>query len=370
MSDNGTLAGAALAFDANMGSSVSARHDDDNSGAVESMFGNLGQLDGDSPEAGGDALPDPKPRRQVRQQVEDEDEEDLVQKELYGDEDEDEDDQNGDENADEDEEDDTKAKKADEDDDEDRYEVMIDGERHEVGLREALDGYIRTKTFNQRMDQVNQAKTIIREEARTVIEQRQKYASMIDDMAAHLDALVPKEPDWAEEYKKDPAAAAALQKQYQDFNKHRGALVEERKRVYAEQVAEDEKNMAAYTAAENEKILNNFPKWREDPKVMQSELVAMSETAKKAGFTEEEVLGTKDSRMITILHKAMKYDRIVANRPKPLPKGKTPVKPGSGGNRVGPRGGDKAMSNLRRTGSVEDAAAVFANAISPPKRRR
>jgi len=353
MSD--ALEQAATAFDAAMGNTEpQPRAPQSSEGPIETMFGDVGNLevDDESPaKGGGDDDVDEviEPRTKPRVEVPEEEDEDA--------------DQNDDPDADED----ADQGGDEEDEEQDFYKVVVDGKEVEVGIREALDGYIRQETFHTRMNELDQVKQAIRAEAVTVLDNRKKYADLIDDMEKHLEMLVPAEPNWVDEYKRDPEGAAALQAKYQQFAKTREALALEKARVQKEQAEEDSVQMRTYIETENRKMLAMNPGWK-DQAVMQRDLSMMMDTATRAGFSEEEVQNTYDSRMVAILLKAAKYDKLQANKPKPTRRGKRPMKQGAGSSRTAPKG-NQAMSQLSRTGSVEDAAAVFSGILNPKRRK-
>jgi hypothetical protein len=93
----------------------------------------------------------------------------------------------------------------------------------------------------------------------------------------------------------------------------------------------------------------------------------MRRTALSQGFSEDEISQVYDSRMLQVLLKASKYDRMMASRPKPVVnlKGKRPVPSGGGSARARPaqKGLSTAMKRLNQTGKIEDAALVFDNII-------
>lgn len=351
MSDAIDQAASAFQNEITPSSRSSAQSSNDDSSS-ETLFPNLGQLDEDtSPVGGGDDLPPPVKARKQKQEENLEDEDEVLEEsEDEGEEEEGE----GEENEDE-------YDKEEDEDDSDVYQVVVDGEPIEVSLREALDGYIRTETFHRRMNWLNNARETIRAEAIKVVEDRQTYSGLVAKMQKQLDMLVPAEPNWDEEYSRDPKAASELRKNYEAYKRQRAELDAEAERVRREQEEEDARNTAEYIQQENAKILRNHPNWK-DPKVMERDLAAMVETAERAGFSREEAISTKDSRMVSLLYKAMKYDKIQANKPKPVRRGKastTPSKPGAGSTRTAPKAQGKAQSRLRQTGSVEDAANVF-----------
>lgn len=350
---------AAMAFDTAIGNTAKAApvEKGGNDRPTEVMFANVGELeiDEDSPAVGGgDELPVEGERKPAKPPV---DEDDEVDPEA---------DPEADAEADEDAE-----KDPDEEDGplDDVFEVTVDGNREEVSLREALDGYIRKETFDRRMGELSNVKAEIRNEAVKVLEDRKKYVGLIEELEQVLSLVVPKEPNWIEEYKRDPEGAARMQQNYNALKGQLDALRAKKSEVNEEGKQADEEDYKAYVREENRKIMGNNPMWK-DPKIMERDTDRMAKTAAAAGFTADEIKGVVDSRMITILLKAAKYDRLQESTPKPVRRGKAkPVSSGAGGKSAAPRGGDRAMADLRKTGSVDAAARVFTNILNPKGRR-
>ncbi len=326
-------------------------------------------------QAGGDDIPnedelaqeevEETPRRRQRPaKVEDEESEDDVDP-LYADDDAPE----GEENDPETEEEEPDADAEEfplEDYRDQRVKIVVDGKEKEVTLGEAINGYIRTDTFHQRLNEVDQAKTLIRSEASKVLESRKEAISLLDQLEADLKELIPPEPDWDEAFAKDPAQARNLQKQFkamqERLDKVRGARAEQQAKIKGEQT-EYIKEFAVSEKTKFENLREN-QHWRSDPKKQQKDLAAMVRTAKSVGLTDDEIRGTLDSRLLTILLRASKYDRITASRPRPrVPNnGKISAKPGAvngGPRRAAQKGLGRAQQQLQKDGSVRSAAAVF-----------
>jgi hypothetical protein len=369
MSDS--LEQAAMAFDSALGNTAPSEKAPASSGQpTEMLFNNLGDLevDEESPaKGGGDDIPNPKVRTKAVEVEDDEDDEpETLFKQVADD---DQDGEDADPDADEDADgEDKKDDEEEEEDDSDVYEVTVDGERVEVSLREALDGYIRGETFHRRLSKLNEMQGVLKTEAVEVINQRQKYTNLIEQMEAHLDKLIPPEPDWDKEYEADPKAARALEQKYAEIKRTRAALESEKQKVTQEQKEQDEKALKEFIAENNVKILQNNPTWK-DTKVMERDLSSMMKTGLKAGFSKEEVLEVYDHRMITVLLKAAKYDRLQDNKPKPVRRGGKPIKPGAGSKSTAPKV-STAMNSLSRTGSVDDAAGVMLSLINQKTRRK
>lgn len=353
MSD--ALETAAQAFDSAMGRSTAPapRAQGEVARQPEPVFENMGELIDDE-EAGGDELPVPKAKKPVQEDV---DTSELSPEELEA---------FLAQEQEEDEEVDPKAKDDEDDEDEDEllsreFEVLVDGQETKVTLREALDGYIRQDTFHRRLNAVNDATKVVQAEASKVIQARQKYATMLDEAQQTLESLIPKEPDWDALYAEDPVKARGLQKQYDAYKGQIETIKQKRTAAEQQAAAEDAAEQKEFAQKEFPKFAKNAG-WRTKEDMLK-DTSSMRRTGLALGFSEEELASVYDSRMLTILLKASKYDRMMAARPKAVKNSKTPVSPGAGRNRTAPKGIAKAQANLNRTGSVEDAATVFANII-------
>ena len=243
-----------------------------------------------------------------------------------------------------------------------KVEVTVDGSPVEVSVKEALEGYIRTETFHRRMNQLDEAKKIVRRAAADAVSNYEHSMNIGQQMQAHMDQLIPKEPNWDEEFAKDPVAARRLQAYYEKANSFRAQLQGQMKEIAAKRTESESNQLAAFAEEESAKFESMNRKAWTDPQKKAKDLHSMRRTGLTAGFTEEELSQVYDSRMLQVLLKASKFDRMMAAKPKPVvrPTGK-PVQPGTGSakQRTAQSGVTSAMKRLNKTGSIDDAAVVF-----------
>lgn len=285
------------------------------------------------------------------------------------------DDNSGDADADADG--DPDADKEDEEDDDPemkkKFVVTVDGDEKEVTLGEALKGYIREDTFHTRLNKLTEFANGLREEAGTVTEARTEMISQLEEVQELYNTVIPPEPDWDALYAKNPAQARQLEKNYRDIK----GKVEEVKA----KVAKARKEQADEQARQNQKFAEReFPRFAQtarwkDKKHMEKDLQSMRKTALAVGFSEEEAGTVIDSRMLRILLKASKYDRMVSNKPRPVSgSSATATRKGNGagpGNtRTAPKAFAKAQQLHERTGSVDTAASVFEQQLALERRSR
>jgi len=352
----------------------------DNSGPPEVLFGNVGELDPDTDARGGgddeDEVDedkaekdktDPRGPRKRDKEADDDGEES------------DDDDGDGDESdGDAGDEGDPESDDGLPDDDEEtskedaeflkrEVELTVDGEPVTVSLQEALQGYVRTETFHRRMNQLDEAKKIVRRAAADAVQNYEHSMGLAKEMQAHMDKMIPKEPDWDEEFKKNPEQARSLQKYYEQTRAFReelrGKMTEAQKKV----ADSNSVQLAAFAEEESAKFdAANRKNWS-DPKKKAKDLQSMRRTGLTLGFSEEELSQVYDSRMLQVLLKASKYDRMMAAKPKPVVKNvNKPIAPGAGSakQRTAQKDVSSAMKRLNRTGRIDDAAVVFDQLIA------
>lgn len=245
--------------------------------------------------------------------------------------------------------------------------VKIDGKETQVKLGEALAGYQRQADYSRKTAALSDERKSFDTERQAISAERAQYAQLLPALAARLQATH-EDVDWAKLKEEDPVEFAVKRFEHQEAQEQLAAVRAEEARL--QQIANDEAVAAfnARVAAEGEKLLEAIPAWK-DPAIKERDKGAIRAYGLKVGFTEAELAQASDSRAVVALYKAMKFDRLMAKSAKakapgagaPAPK---PLKPGSS-NRPPARVTAKtdAMKRLHRSGSVEDAAAVFAHFV-------
>jgi hypothetical protein len=248
-----------------------------------------------------------------------------------------------------------------------KFEIKVDGELTEVTLKEAIEGYVRTETFHRRMNQLDEAKKIVRRAAADAVQNYEYSMNIAKQMEAHMEQMIPKEPNWDEEFQKDPVKARELQRYYEKANGFRQQLQTQMQEANKKMQESNHAQLAAFAEEEAGKFEADNRKTWTDPAKKAKDLQSMRKTALATGFSEEELSQVYDSRMLKILLKASKYDRMMAAKPKPVVRTSAkPIPPGTGSarQRTVQRGVTSAMKRLNRTGSVDDAAVVFDQIIA------
>lgn len=368
---------AEQAFDVAIGNGAEVADVKASQVGIESIFPT--RVHEDDIQAGGDGLPNPikaRPRAEkaAQEAVEGADDIDDLDRLLYGDVpgeegDEGEEGEEGDDPADEeddDEEDEGEGEVLDELPAElanKKIRVLADGEELEVPLSEAVQGYQRLETFHRRLNGLTEVARNLETKATEVVAERTKAVELIDQLGNQLAEFLPTEPNWDEEFKKDSNAARKLQKNFETLKGKLTDLAKKRAEIVAKNEEDRAAALANFILTEKAKVRARNPHWS-DPKKEKRDLVSMIRTLKSENFSDDEIKQLYDSRMIAIVLKASKYDRMTANRPKASQRGKAIIKPGAGRVRTAPKAVNRAQAQLSKTGRVEDAAAVFQHLLT------
>ena len=244
-----------------------------------------------------------------------------------------------------------------------QFEITVDGTPQTVSLGELRDGYIRTATFHSRLNKVNERKQEVDQENARVIQMRDIYINGLAALDQDLQALAPTEPNWDEEYSKDPLGARRRQKEFEAFHQKLAQI--RGHRAWAIQNAREEHDRASakYAIEQFTQFVGEHQKLIKDEPTLQRVIGGMRKTALAEGFNEVEVAGVYDKRMLNILLKAWLYDQGMAVRPQAvLPGQGRSLVPGSArpiNGSAGRRNIDEAQRQLARTGKLEDATVYF-----------
>jgi hypothetical protein len=241
-----------------------------------------------------------------------------------------------------------------------RFEVNLDGEPVEVSLQELTRSYVREKDFQARVARVSEVAQAADQERAQATQARDAFIHALRIQEQEFQALLPQEPNWDELFKHNPAQAHELQKNFQTIYGKLNQLRQHRAQAEQQAAQEYEQRTAAYAKNEFSAFITESRIQNEGE--LKKEIDSMRQTARNAGFSEAEIATVYDRRMLKILRKASKYDRMMANKPIPVQPGKgRTLQPGAsrGIGNTNRHGFDSDMRKLEQSGRIDDAEAVF-----------
>jgi hypothetical protein len=249
--------------------------------------------------------------------------------------------------------------------------VEVDGKQVTLTKAQVADAYkngLRQSDYTQKTMAVAEARKAAEAETSKAQQERMAYAQNLTKMAAQLEGALQQQAqiDWNALLESDPVE---FLKQQHLSNQRQAALQknQQEQQTLAQQFqAEQAKAHQDNLSTQQQELLAKLPEWKDEAKA-KSERDALKTYLKTQGYDDGAINGISDHKAVILSRKAMLYDQMMskaqaaAKRVSALP---TKVeRPGVASDRSAPDGRTAAMQRLHKSGSVEDAAAVFASLL-------
>jgi hypothetical protein len=278
-----------------------------------------------------------------------------------------------------DEDDDTAQLQADDDADDEfpeelraqKWRRTINGEKVELTIDELERGYHRQSDYTRKMQEVATTRAAYETAARQSLAMREQLDQGLRATQQLMAASLPQEPDWvALAANADPRVLSIAQI---EWGKQQQKLQHVASMIQANQQAAAQEWSQSYQARMQdsfEKMLEANPDWK-DPKVRAKGQAEIAEYTSSLGFTQDDLKGIVDPRIIGVLRDAARYQAALkAMKARRREGGQSDVdrqrqvRPADGGaaqQRVSQRGraAQEDRNRLRKSGSLSDAAKVF-----------
>ena len=240
------------------------------------------------------------------------------------------------------------------------FTVKVDGKDVTVTLEELQKGYSRTQDYTRKTQQIAEVRKQVEAETQAVRAERAQYAQLLGALQAQLQAAEP-QVDLDRLYQEDPIEWVRQKEVLRERQEKALAIQAEQQRLAQLQQAEQARATEEYLLQQKEALLAALPEWK-DPKKAQVEKALVVESAKAAGFTEDDLKNVYDHRLVLLLRKAGLYDQMMSKRQgiKPVvTNGPRPAKPGAAGRVSTTTEATRAKQRLAKTGRIDDAASAI-----------
>lgn len=249
--------------------------------------------------------------------------------------------------------------------------VKVNGEEVEVTLDELQRGYSRQSDYSRKTQQLAEERKAFHAEAEAIRQERAQYSTLLNALQQQLQTAqqFEQQPDWDRLYDEDPIQATKLERQWNKVQAERqaklAAIQAEQQRVGQALEQQTAEQMKALLVNEAQRLPEIIPEWK-DEKVAAEGKKQLRGWLVDQGLNEVEINSLHKAEHVSILRKAMLYDlgqRKAQAAVKPQPMATRPVKPGSAAVAPGVKSvtdATRAKQRLAKTGTVSDAAAVFA----------
>lgn len=240
------------------------------------------------------------------------------------------------------------------------FTVKVDGKEVTVTLDELQKGYSRTQDYTRKTQQIAEVRKQVEQETQAVRAEREQYAQLLGALQAQLQSSEP-QVDLERLYQEDPIEWVRQKEIMRERQEKLGAIQSEQQRLFQVTQYEQQRAMEAQLASQQEALLAALPDWK-DPKKAKVEKALLVESAKAAGFSDEDLKSVYDHRLVLLLRKAALFDQMVSKRQgiKPVVNnGPRPAKPGAAGRVSTTTESTRAKQRLAKTGRIDDAASAI-----------
>ena len=244
--------------------------------------------------------------------------------------------------------------------------IKIDGKDVQVKLSELKNGYQRQADYTRKTMEVSEQRKAAEAEASKARQERDAYAANLNQLRARTEALLTEQQNsvnWTELLQVDPVEYLKQQHLAQQRQATLQQVAAEQARVSQIQQAEQQEAQVRHIQAQHQALLDKLPEWKDEAKA-KAEKAALREFLIQEGFDEQALNNITDARAVVLARKAMLYDQVMSKAQAAAKKVATlptkVVRPGTGeGQQLDRR--TSAYQRLQKSGSVDDAAAVFAS---------
>lgn len=247
--------------------------------------------------------------------------------------------------------------------------VKVNGETKQVPIRDVVASYQMREAAEQRLEEAKSRAVAIQQEAvkqQEAINQHFGVAARFLQKATQELFADNKSVNWEQLRADDPAEFAARRADLQERQSRIEAMKQEFATEYQsaieEQRAKLQQASQSRLATEAQELVKKLPEWKDPAKMQAEQQKLVGYLTKNVGFSQDELAGASDHRIVVLAAKAMRYDEMTKTldtKGKRIAKQPKVMKPGAAVSDGGvSRAVQTAQSRLKQTGSIEDAFAL------------
>lgn len=247
--------------------------------------------------------------------------------------------------------------------------IEHNGERKRLSRAEARELAQKGYDYTQKTQQLADERTRVQMMAQALQQTAQMQAALVEDVGDFKAlqrelARFPQSPEaWMKVSQDDPLGAFQQRTQYDALVGALNAKVSQIQQKQSQLSQSQGQISAEQLRQEFAKVTERIPAWK-DPEAFKRDSQGIRNYLLAEGYSEQEVNSLADARALTVAQKAWKYDQLLkakGDKLKQVRQAPPVVRPGSAQSEsVAQRGKyDDARSRLKKSGSLDDAAAVF-----------
>lgn len=246
-----------------------------------------------------------------------------------------------------------------------RFRVKAAGEEREVTFDELVDGYQKGLDYTKKSQSVAEQRKAVEAE-RVAIEQAKQARDAYSQRLNLIEEFLTKQnegEDLNALKEVDPIGYAVKVAERTEREKQLAMVQAEQQRIAQQRFAEQQAQLQQRIQQEAKRLAEVIPEYGDEKKSNEVKQTIRS-FAKEIGFTDQELAQAYDSRQVQVLWMAAQYAKLQKQKPeitKKVQDAPKMLRPGVAANQknAADENVKKAHSQLRKSGKVSDAAALF-----------
>ena len=246
-----------------------------------------------------------------------------------------------------------------------RFRVKAAGEEREVTFDELVDGYQKGLDYTKKSQSVAEQRKAVEAE-RAAIEEAKQARDAYSQRLSLIEQFLSKQNE-GEDLNAlkdvDPIGYAVKVAERTEREKQLAMVQAEQQRMAQQRFAEQQAVLQQHIQQEAKRLAEVIPEYGDEKKGNEVKQTIRS-FAKEVGFTDQELAQAYDSRQVQVLWMAAQYAKLQKQKPeltKKMQDAPKMLRPGVAANQknAADENVKKAHSQLRKSGKVSDAAALF-----------
>lgn len=242
--------------------------------------------------------------------------------------------------------------------------LEIDGQEVKFTQDELKSSVLRQADYTRKTQALAEERKQFQSVVEQAVEQEKVYAQLLPVMVQRMQQFLPQPPS-SDLIDTDPAAYLKQKERYEREMGDLQAAQAEMQRMSQKDTVANEQKLQAYVAQNAQILPDLIPEWK-DAKNYERDRHRLREFLKTRHFYEQEIDQAYDARIVALAYDAMRWRELKNSKPKqsePLEKALKPNAPAPKPMNSQTKAQVEARKRLKQTGSIRDAAAVFASLI-------
>jgi len=195
-------------------------------------------------------------------------------------------------------------------------DVPVDGETKKVTLKDLKAKFAGEGAIEKRLQEASEVKTHVMQQSQYLDQALQFQMGKLQQLDKALAETMPKEPDWETLKRTDPGRYLLERDNWMELSRKRETLNNHYQQAQVEQQRLNAVALQERASEEAKVLVAKIPELKDAAKAP-AILAGLVETGKHYGFSPKEIDDVVDSRAMLVLHDAMKYRELMANKKTP-----------------------------------------------------